>query len=211
VDVQSSGHGTIDDAILRAIARRTKTGADMKILGDLLPIIAFFIVFKAIGGPQGIYAATATAIGLAGLMVAISWWRFRRIERQQLIMLAILVVLGGLTLALHDERFIKWKPTVVSWVMGGAFLISRWVGNKPLAERMFSGNFAAPVAVWHRLNLAWAGFFAILGTLNLYVAYHWTTEAWVNFKVFGTFGLSIAFAIVQTFYLMRYAVEEPSS
>lgn len=181
----------------------------MKFLSDLLPIIAFFVVFKMVGSPQGIYAATATAIGVASVLVGVNWWRFRRFERQQLIMLSILIVLGGLTLALHDERFIKWKPTVVSWVMGGAFLLSNWIGRKTLVERMFGGNFEAPRQIWQRLNLAWTGFFLALGALNLYVAFHWTTEAWVNFKVFGTFGLSIGFAVAQAFYLMRFAVEPP--
>ncbi|MSR14523.1 MAG: septation protein A [Gammaproteobacteria bacterium] len=179
----------------------------MKLFVDLLPIIAFFIVFKVLGGPQAIYSATATAIGVAGLVVGVNWWRYRKFDKQQLIMLGILVVLGGLTLALHDEQFIKWKPTVVSWIMGITFLGSRWIGGKTLAERMFGASIAAPALIWHRLNLAWTVFFISLGALNLYIAFHWTTEAWVNFKVFGTFGLSMAFAIAQALYLMRFAVE----
>ncbi|MGH8595561.1 MAG: septation protein A [Gammaproteobacteria bacterium] len=182
----------------------------MKILSDLLPIIAFFLVFKLVGGAQGIYAATGTAIGVAGLLVGVTWWRERRFERSQLVMLAILAVLGGLTLALHDDRFIKWKPTVVSWVMSVVFLTSQWLGSKPLVERMFGGNFTAPVRVWRQLNLAWATFFVCLGALNLYIAFHWTTEAWVNFKVFGTFGLSMIFAVAQALYLMRHAVDAPT-
>ncbi|MGD9600422.1 MAG: septation protein A [Gammaproteobacteria bacterium] len=178
----------------------------MKLLGDLLPIIAFFIVFKAVGGQPGIYAATATAIVLAVLLVAVRWWRHHTVERQQLVMLGILVVLGGLTLVLQDERYIKWKPTVVSWVMGGAFLVSRWIGQRTLVERMFGGSIQAPSPVWIRLNYAWTMFFAMLGALNLHFAYHWSTEAWVNFKVFGTLGLSIAFTVLQALYLMRYDV-----
>lgn len=178
----------------------------MKLLGDLLPIIAFFAVYKLVGGADGIYPATATAIAVAGILAAVSWWRHGRVERQQLMTLVILVVLGGLTLALHDERFIKWKPTIVSWAMGAAFVISQWVGKRNLVERMFGGNLQAPPEAWRRLNWAWAGFFASLGALNLHFAYHWSTEAWVNFKVFGTFGLSIAFAVLQALYLMRYDV-----
>jgi intracellular septation protein len=206
VNVESSGHKDVVNAILNPAAR-LNTGVGMKFFVDLLPIIAFFAVFKVIGGPQAIYPATAAAIGVAGLLTGIHWWQHRRFDKQQLITLAILVVLGGLTLALHDERFIKWKPTVVSWVMGLTFVMSQWIGNKTLAERMFGGSLSAPIAVWQRLNFAWAGFFFCLGALNLYVAFHWTTEAWVNFKVFGTFGLSIAFAVGQALYLMRFAVE----
>lgn len=185
------------------------TGTVMKLLGDLLPIIAFFVVFKAVGGTSGIYAATASAIAIATLMVAYAWFRHRRVERQQLIMLAILVVLGGLTLALNDERYIKWKPTVVSWVMAGAFLLSQWVGKKNLVERMFGGNIQAPAPVWTRLNLGWSAFFVSLGALNLYFAFHWSTEVWVNFKVFGTLGLSLLFAVLQALYLMRYDATAP--
>jgi len=181
----------------------------MKLLGDLLPIIAFFIVYKAVGGSTGIYAATATAITLAALMVGYQWFRHRRVERQQLIMLAILVVLGGLTLILRDERYIKWKPTVVSWVMAGAFLISQWIGEKNLVERMFGAQIIAPGTVWRRLNHAWTLFFVVLGALNLHFAFHWSTEAWVNFKVFGTLGLSMTFAVIQAMYLMRYDVAPP--
>lgn len=209
VNVESSGHGAERGEILRPALKGQVTGTAMKLLGDLLPIIAFFIVFKAVGGPTGIYAATASAISIAALLVAVQWFRHRRLERQQLVMLAVLVVLGGLTLALRDERYIKWKPTVVSWLMGGAFLVSRWVGQKTLVERMFGGQIIAPTAVWHRLNLAWSLFFGVLGALNLHFAYHWSTEAWVNFKVFGTFGLSLTFAVIQALYLMRYDVATP--
>ena len=182
----------------------------MKLLGNLLPIIAFFIVFKLVGGTSGIYAATATAIAVALASTAYSWLRFRRVERQQLAMLAILLIMGGLTLALHDERFIKWKPTVVSWVMAGAFLVSQGVGQKTLVERMFGSNIVAPVSVWRILNLAWAAFFVGLGGLNLYFAFHWPTDVWVNFKVFGTMGLSLVFAVLQALYLMRFDVQAPT-
>ena len=180
----------------------------MKLLVDFLPIIAFFVVFKVVGGTEGIYPATATAIGVASVLVIYTWVRHRKVERQQLIMLGVLAVLGGLTLALHDERFIKWKPTVVSWIMGSVFLVSQWVGEKPLAERMFGGNITAPLAVWRHLNLAWAAFFIGLGALNLHIAFHWSTASWVNFKVFGTLGLSLTFAVLQAFYLMRFDVTE---
>lgn len=176
----------------------------MKLLADLLPIIAFFAVYKAVGGTDGVYAATATAILIAAVMVAVGRLRTGAFDKQQLVTLAILVVLGGLTLALRDERYIKWKPSVVSWVMAAAFLASRWIGQRSLVERMFGGSITAPPRVWHRLTEAWALFFVMLGALNLHFAYHWSTEAWVNFKVFGTLGLSLAFTFIQALYLMRY-------
>ncbi len=204
MDVESSGHLGDTGEILGPASEHGKFGNAMKLLADLLPIIAFFVVYKTVGGTDGVYAATAAAIVLAAVMVGISRRRTGRFDRQQLITLAILVVLGGLTLALRDERYIKWKPSVVSWLMAGAFLGSRWVGRRTLVERMFGGSLAAPAPIWHRLNLAWAIFFLVLGGLNLHFAYHWSTEAWVNFKVFGTLGLSIVFTFVQALYLMRY-------
>jgi intracellular septation protein len=204
MNIESSGHPGDPGEILGAIPGFGKFGNVMKLLADLLPIIAFFAVYKTVGGTDGVYAATATAIGIAAVMVGITRWRTGHFDRQQLITLAILVVLGGLTLALRDERYIKWKPSVVSWVMAGAFLASRWIGQRTVVERMFGGSIAAPAAVWHRLNLAWVAFFLVLGILNLHFAYHWSTEAWVNFKVFGTLGLSLAFTFIQALYLMRY-------
>jgi len=204
MNVESSGHPGDPSEILDAAPGLGKFANVMKLLADLLPIIAFFAVYKAFGGSDGVYAATATAIVIAAVMAGVARWRTGHFERQQLITLAILVVLGGLTLALRDERYIKWKPSVVSWVMAGGFLASRWLGKKTVVERMFGGNIEAPAAVWHRLNLAWVAFFLVLGILNLHFAYHWSTEAWVNFKVFGTLGLSLAFTFVQAMYLMRY-------
>ncbi len=177
----------------------------MKLLGDMLPIIAFFIVFKTIGGTEAIYPATATAIGVAALMVLYQWARYRTVGRQQLITLGILVVLGGLTLALHDLRYIKWKPTIVSWMMAGSCLLSGYFGPKTLVERMFGSSLEAPPTVWSVLNKAWSLFFVAMGLLNLYFAFYRSTEAWVNFKVFGTFGLSLTFAALQAVYLARYA------
>ncbi len=204
VNNESSGHDYKDDAILTLLRKHTPS-AGMKLLGDFLPIIAFFIVFKLVGGTSGIYAATASAITVALASAIYCWVRYRKIERQQLVMLAILLVMGGLTLALHDERFIKWKPTVVSWVTAGAFLVVPCFGlRKTLVERMFGANIAAPNHVWRQLNVAWIVFFISLGWLNLYFAFHWPTDVWVNFKVFGTFGLSLGFAFLQSIYLMRF-------
>ncbi len=176
----------------------------MKLFNDFLPIIAFFAVYQVVGGPTGVYAATAAAIGVALVVTLAMWLRHRRVERQQLIMLGVLLLLGGLTFAFHDPRFIKWKPTVVSWLMAGAFLVSQFVGRKPLIERMLGSNIAAPAHVWRRLNLGWALFMTMLGTLNLIVAYGFSTDVWVNFKLFGTLGLSLLFAALQAVYLMRY-------
>ncbi len=204
MDLQSSGHAENRDEIMQASTAAEMTVKRMKLLGELLPIMAFFVVFKAVGEPDGLRAATATAIVVAALQLG--WTRIRtgRFQRSQVVTLLLLAVLGGLTLALRDPRYLQWKPTLVSWGMGVAFLGSLFIGEKTLVERMFGGGLAAPAAVWRKVTWAWAAFFAMLGLLNLYFAWYWSTAAWVNFKVFGTLGLSVAFTFVQALYLMRY-------
>ena len=115
--------------------------------------------------------------------------------------------MGGLTLYLQDEQFIKWKPTVINWLFGLAFLGSQFVGEKPFVERMMSGNLELPSFVWKRLNLSWATFFILLGSVNLFVIYHYDTETWVNFKLFGMLGLTVTFVFLQAIFLSRYIPE----
>jgi intracellular septation protein len=122
------------------------------------------------------------------------------------ITLGILILFGGLTLALRDPVFIKWKPTVVNWLFGIAFLGSRFFGKRTLVERMMSHAITAPGPVWLRLNWAWVVFFLGMGLLNIYVAYNFSEDTWVNFKLFGMMGLTLLFVFGQAFYLSRYMV-----
>ena len=117
---------------------------------------------------------------------------------------------GGLTIALHDPVFIKWKPTVINWLFAAVFMGSHWIGEKPLVERMMSHAIQAPRPVWVRLSWMWIAFFIGVGILNLYVAFNFAEETWVNFKLFGILGITFAFVIAQAFYLGRY-VEEPEA
>jgi intracellular septation protein len=179
----------------------------MKFLFDLFPIILFFIAYKM----YDIYVATTVAIAAAFVQTGLFWLKNRRFEKMHLITLGILVVFGGLTLILRDPVFIKWKPTVVNWLFGATFMGSRFIGDKTLVERMMSHAITAPVAVWQRINWAWVIFFISMGILNIYVAYNYSEEAWVNFKLFGMMGLTLVFVFGQAFYLSRYmeAEEEP--
>ena len=179
----------------------------MHSLLEFLPIIAFFAVFKLIGGSEAIYPATAAAVGLSALLTLATWLRTRQVATRQWVMLGVLVLMGGLTLAFHDARFIQAKPTVVSWLTALVFLGSRFIGSKTLVERAFAGSINAPPAVWRRLNLAWVCFFLLLGALNVYVARSFEMDIWVDFKVFGVFGLTLVFAVLQAFWLMRYDAE----
>lgn len=178
----------------------------MKLLFDFFPIILFFVAYKL----EGIYAATVVAIAATFVQVGWMWLRHRRIETMHLVTLALIVVFGGATLYLHDEQFIKWKPTVINWLFGIAFLASQFFGDKPFIQRMMAGNIELPRPVWYRLNLSWALFFLFLGAVNLVVVYTFDTDTWVNFKLFGMLGLTLAFVILQAAFLSRY-LPEPES
>lgn len=172
----------------------------MKFLYDFFPILLFFIAYKL----YGIYTATAVAIAASFIQVGSFWVKHRRFENMHLITLGLIVVLGGATLWLQDERFIKWKPTLVNWLFALAFLGSQFIGKKPLVERMMSNAVKLPDLIWGRLNLTWVLFFTFMGIANLYVVYNFDTDTWVNFKLFGMMGLTFAFVIAQAFYLARH-------
>lgn len=180
----------------------------MKFLFDFFPILLFFIAYKA----YDIYVATAVAIVASFIQVGWFWLQQRRVEKMHVITLLLIVVLGGATLVLQDEAFIKWKPTVVNWLFGLVFLGSQFIGKKTIVQRMMDGSVTLPDHIWPRLNVAWAVFFISLGFLNLYVAFsgHYDTDTWVNFKMFGMIGLTFLFIIAQAFYIGRY-IKEPES
>jgi len=172
----------------------------MKLLFDFFPIILFFVAFKL----YGIYTATAVAIAASFAQVGWYWLKHKRFENTHLITLAIIVVFGGATLILEDELFIKWKPSVLNWVFGVAFLASHFIGKKTIVERMMGGNVSLPSGVWNKLNVSWILFFIALGFANLYVVYNFDTDTWVNFKLFGMMGLTLVFVIAQAFYMSRH-------
>jgi len=181
----------------------------MKLLFDFFPIVLFFITFKWYENPQqGILAATAVIIVATGIQVAITWWRQRRVEKIHLVTLALLVSMGGVTLLLQDEIYIKWKSTVFFWLLTVAFLGSQFVGHKTLVQRFFDSKFTPPDNVWKVLNVSWALFFLCLGALNLFVVYNFSTDTWVNFKLFGLTGLMFVFVFAQILYLFRYMIPE---
>lgn len=172
----------------------------MKLLVDFLPIVVFFIIYKFFG----IYIATASAIAISVIQVAVCWFKDRYIPSLQWISLALLVVLGGGTLFLHNEILIKWKPTALHWAFAIAFIATQLLTEKPLIQRLMENNIALPKQVWFTLNISWTIFFIMMGIVNLFVAYHFDTNTWVNFKLFGMLGLTIVFAILQAIYLARH-------
>ncbi|HWA14529.1 MAG TPA: septation protein A [Burkholderiales bacterium] len=176
----------------------------MKFLFDIFPVLLFFAAFKV----WGIYVATAVAIVATFAQVAWSWLRHRKVDTMLWVSLAIIGVFGGATLWLHDETFIKWKPTVLYWFFALVLLGSVLLFRKNLIRAMMEKQLTLPDPVWQRLNLSWAGFFVVMGAANLYVAFHFPTELWVNFKLFGGIGLMVAFVIAQGLMLSRYIEQE---
>ena len=170
-----------------------------KLLFDLFPIILFFVAFKF----ADIYTATAVAIGAT--IVQIAWLKLRgkHIEIMQWTSLGVIVVFGGLTLMLQDEAFIKWKPTILYWLFAAGLLVARVTGRN-LMKTFMGSQMTLPDPVWERLNQMWVLYFAVMGALNLWVAYSWSTDIWVNFKLFGTMGMTIVFVLLQGIYLSRF-------
>jgi intracellular septation protein len=175
----------------------------MKFLFDLFPVILFFVAFKA----YDIYVATAVAI--AATFVQVGWLKLRgkRVDPMLWASFAIIVVFGGATLALQDETFIKWKPTVLYWLFG-AVLAGSAAFRRNLIRVMLSDQVQLPDPVWARLNWSWIGFFVFMGALNLYVAYNFSTDHWVNFKLFGGMGLMLLFVLAQALVLARYVEDK---
>ena len=146
----------------------------MKFLFDFFPILLFFIAYKL----YGIYVATAVAIAASFLQVTLYWLKHRRFEKMHLVTLALIVVLGGATLLLQDKAFFMWKPTAVNWAFALGFLLTQFIGDKPLVERMMSHAIEAPATVWRNLNISWVSFFLLMGFANLYVAnFYFQAEA----------------------------------
>lgn len=172
----------------------------MKLLFDLFPVIVFFVAFKA----ADIYVATGVAIAATFAQIAWVWFRHRKVENMLWVSLAIIVVFGGATLLLHDETFIKWKPTVLYWAFGVVLIGARYALGKNLIRSMVGKQLTMPEPVWDKLNLSWAGFFLLMGCLNLLVAFNFSTDVWVNFKLFGGMGLMLLFALGQGLMLSRY-------
>jgi intracellular septation protein len=206
----------------------------MKLLFDLLPVILFFLTFKVAGAyPQQsialasaslgwmigdgtvppdqapILLATAVAIVASLLQVGGLLARGRKVDTMLWISLAVIVVFGGATIWFHDETFIKWKPSILYWLFGSALLAGHLIWGKNRVRSLLGEQIAATNPVWTRLLWAWIVFFAVMGVVNLVVAYSVPTETWVSFKLFGLFGLTLAFTLAIGIYLARHMKEAP--
>ncbi len=205
----------------------------MKLLFDFLPILLFFITFKytegnadwaasfasqhfgflVSGGVVGakeapVLLATMVVIVATLVQVLIQVLRGKKVDTMLWVSLGLVVVLGGATVWFHSDTFIKWKPSVLYWVMGLSFWISQVFFRKNLLQALMGQQMELPASVWQRLNFAWIAFFGLMGLLNLYVAYSFDTGTWVNFKLFGGIGLMLLFTLAQGLYLSRYMKPE---
>jgi len=177
----------------------------LELFYDFIPVLLFFIAFKV----YGIYVATMVGIVATALQVIVTRLWKKKLDRKQLITFFVFVIFGGMTLYFHNPIFVKWKPSIIFWIFGTVFLLSHVFGKKVIIQRMMENMLdgkSLPPVIWKRMNLSWAFFFLILGTVNIFIAYHFSTDAWVNFKFYGILGLLIVFSILQALCLSRYMV-----
>ena len=201
----------------------------MKILFDFLPIALFFGMFKyaegnkdwaasfatdwlgfmvsgGVVGPAEAPVLLATVVVIVATLAQIVWLKAKgqKVDTMLWVSLALVTVLGSATIYFHSESFIKWKPTVLYWVMGGALLFGQLVLKKNGIKALMGAQMSLPEPVWRSVNFSWVAFFAVMGCLNLWVAFNFSTAAWVNFKLFGGLGLMVVFVLLQAVYLNKY-------
>jgi intracellular septation protein len=208
----------------------------VKLLLDLLPVVAFFVAFKlgrsfpdavmaaatALLGPANVSAlatgdllpvvlATAVAIIATVVQVAVLLARRHPIKPMVWISAVLIIVFGGLTIWLHNEWFIKWKPTLLYWAFGTILAGGKLLRGRNLLGALLGDEIALPGAIWDRLLVAWTIFFFVLGALNLAVAYSFSTDSWVNFKTFGLLGLTLAFSLATATVMARHVQQAPDA
>lgn len=180
----------------------------LMMLYDFIPVLLFLVAFKW----YGIYVATTVGIIATGIQVLTTLIWKKKVDKQQLITFVIFLVFGGLTLYFHNPLFVKWKPTIIFWIFASVFFLSHFIGEKPLIQRLMEKTLeekthVIPKKIWQKMNIVWTMFFILLGGLNLFIAYHFSTNAWVNFKFYGIFSCFLIFSILQALYFARYLNE----
>ncbi|GAA3701007.1 septation protein A [Oceanisphaera sediminis] len=171
----------------------------MKQFAEFIPLIIFFVVYKAVD----IYAATGALMATTCIQMLLVWLKHKKLEKMHLITLVLVLFFGGLTMFFQDDAFIKWKVTAVNGLFAIGLLVSRYGFRKNLIKQMLGKEMTVPDSIWDKANLAWVGFFSFCGALNVYVAFNLSQEFWVNFKVFGLLGLTLLFTFSTALYLYR--------
>jgi intracellular septation protein len=193
----------------------------MKQIAEFIPIALFFIVYQldgealTLGGWQytfdGIYSATAVLMIATVLQVGLTWAITREFEKRLMWLLLAVLLFGGATLAFHNQMFIQWKPTIFNWILAVAFGASQFVGDKNLMERTLGSQIHLPKPVWTRLNMLWVGNFALVGALNLVVAYGFSEATWVSYKLYSAIGFTLLLTILTALLISPHLKDEPLS
>ncbi|CBL44597.1 Intracellular septation protein A [gamma proteobacterium HdN1] len=188
----------------------------MKALVDLIPVICFVVAYTA---THDLFLATGVLIGVTALQLVFVWFTRKKIEKPLLYTALAVFLLGGLTVFFKDGTFIKWKPTVIYWLFAVILAGSHFIGEKPIVRRMMESmlaqmpdtKFEIPARAWTQLGIAWSAFFATLGGINLFVAFHFSEATWVNFKLFGLTGILMVFVFAQILFLQRFSTPDSNS
>lgn len=179
----------------------------MQLLFDFFPIVAFFAAYKF----YGIYWATGVIIVASVLQVGVHWIRTRSVNKMHVISAVLIIIFGSITLYLQNRLYIQWKPTILYWLFSAVALGSEFFGDKPVIQRMMNHAIDMDARSWRSLNRMWAGFFLLMGFVNLYVVYNYDENTWVNFKLFGFLGLTFLFALAQGFWMHSRVTHTPDS
>lgn len=171
----------------------------MRLLIDFFPIALFFVAYKW----HGIYAATAVLMAATVVQMGLIYAIDRRLQTVQKVTLTLVLVFGALTLALQDERYIKWKPTVLYGAMALALAAALWIWKRNMLQLLLGSQLKLPAPVWSRLTLAWIGYCGFMAAINAYVAAYFSTDAWVDFKLWG-YVFPVLFLVGQGFYVARH-------
>lgn len=169
----------------------------MQLFVDYIPIVVFVLAYFY----KDIFFATAVLMGVMPVVLLLQWLMTREINRIYAVSTALVLVLGGVTIAFRNPTFLYWKPTVLNWLIAIVFLGSQWIGEKPIVQRMLEKAASLNADQWIRLNQIWVSFFVIVGGINIYVAYSFSEAFWVKFKLFGMLGLTFVFVIIQSIWL----------
>ena len=208
----------------------------MKILFDFLPIALFFGMFKyaeantdwadstatdwlgfmvsgGVVGPAEAPVLLATVVVIVATLAQIIWLKLRgrKVDLMLWVSLGLVTALGSATIYFHSENFIKWKPTVLYWVMGASLLVGQLIFGKNGIKSLMGAQMSLPDPVWRKVNFSWVGFFAVMGVINLWVAFNFPTSTWVNFKLFGSMGLMLLFIVAQAFFLNKHIKPDTTS
>lgn len=179
----------------------------MHAIFEYLPLVIFFIFYKF----ADIYWATGSLIVTSAIQIGYYLIKKQPIPKRNLVFFALILVFGGLTIFFHDDAFLKWKVTIINALFAIALLVSQLVFKKNLIKEMMSEGLTLPEKIWTRLSVAWALFFLLCSVLNIYIAYNFPLETWVNFKVFGLLAMTFVFAIGSIAALYKYLPKEQES